>query len=85
MRKFIGNPKIKTDLEQCEQIMEYAIAFCQYINTGGSVCEFTSTMVDKIIDCAMILKADRDFTYKYIGKDIPMYNPDGSKAEMILN
>ena len=85
MRKFIGNPKIKTDLEQCEQIKEYAIAFCQYINAGGNVCDFTSTMVDKIIDCAMVLKADRDYSYKYLGKDIPKYNEDGSKAEFILN
>lgn len=85
MRQFVGNPIIKTDLEQCEQIKEYATAFCQYVNSGGNVCEFTSDMVNKIIDCAMILKADRDFTYKYIGKDIPMYNEDGTKAITIFN
>ena len=85
MRKFVGNPKIKSDLEQFEKIRNYAIAFCEYVNSGGCVCDFTSTMVDKVIDCAMLLKADRDKSYEYIGKDIPQYNPDGTKAELILN
>ena len=85
MREFVGNPKIKTDLEQFEKIRNYAIAFCEYVNSGGSVCDFTDKMIDKVIDCAMLLKADRDEMYSRIGIVVPIYNPDGTKAELIMN
>ena len=85
MREFVGNPKIKSDLEQFEKIRNCAIAFCEYVNSGGNVCDFTDKMIDKVIDCAMLLKADRDEMYSRIGIDVPIYNPDGTKAELIMN
>ena len=85
MRKFVGNPIIKQDLESFEKIRDSAIAFCQYINAGGVVCDFTQKMVDDVIDSAMKLKANRDFKYKYLGYDIPIYNDNGDKIISVLS
>ena len=85
MRKFVGNPIIKQDLESFEKIRDSAIAFCQYINAGGSVCDFTEKMINDVIDIVMKLKANRDFKYKYLGYDIPMYNDNGEKVKTALS
>lgn len=82
MRKFVGNPIIKEDLEVFEKIRDSSIAFCQFINGGGNICDFTNKMIDDVIDYAMKLKANRDYTYKYLGYEIPKYDDTGNK---ILN
>lgn len=85
MRNFVGNPMIKQDLEAFEQIREFAIAFCQYINAGGSTNDYTNALIDKVIDETMKLKANRDRLYKYCGYDIPMYDDTGVRISKILN
>lgn len=85
MRQFIGNPIIKEELEAFEKIKEYSIAFCQYINSGGNTCDFTDKMINEVIDCAMKLKANRDYLYKYCGYEIPKYDDNGTRINMIFN
>lgn len=85
MRNFVGNPIIKQNLEEFMKIRDCAIAFVQYVDTGGNTCEFTNRMIDEVIDSVMKLKANRDYIYQYIGKTVPQYNEDGSRAKILIN
>lgn len=85
MRKFTGNPIIKQNFEEFMKIRDCAIAFVQYIDTGGNTCAFTDRMIDEVIDSVMKLKANRDYVYEYMGKDIPQYDAQGMKTKIILN
>lgn len=85
MRYFVGNPIIKQDLEAFEEIRDYAIAFCQFVNAGGSSCDYTNELINKCIDEVMKLKANRDYVYKYLGYEIPVYDEQGLKIQKIIN
>ena len=64
-----------------EQLREFAIAYVQYVQNGGCICAFTSNMVDKTIDVAMKLKANRDWLLATSNKPVPVYDEYGDRIK----
>jgi len=65
--------------ELFEELREYAIAYVQYVQNGGCICQWTTTMVDKTIDVAMKIKANRDWMLESCHEPVPAYNEYGDR------
>ena len=71
----------KEDQMIFEELREYAIAYVQYVNNGGTISNYTDTLVDKTIDAVMRLKANRDYVNEICGKEIPKYDKNGNRKQ----
>lgn len=67
--------------EYFHQIREYSIAYCVYVDNGGTISTFTDNMVDNIIDIAMKLKASRDYIDTCLGREIIKYDKEGNRKQ----
>lgn len=67
--------------EYFRQIREYSIAYCVYVDNGGTISNFTDNMVDNIIDIAMKLKATRDYLAEYWGEEVIKYDKEGNRKQ----
>ena len=71
----------KQDQAYFEELREYAIAYVQYVNNGGTISRYTDVLIDKTIDVVMKLKANRDYVNELCGKEVPKYDKDGNRKQ----
>lgn len=55
----------RQDEEYFEELRDYAIAYCQYVKSGGCISNYSDSLIEKTIDVVMKIKANRDFVCGY--------------------
>lgn len=75
----------KEDYELMNELRNYTISYCTFVESGGHIGNFTEVLLNKTIAIATKIKANRDFTAKCLQHDIPSEEQECETAMSILN
>lgn len=68
-----------------QEMRNYAIAYCTFVEAGGQIGTYADVLVNKAIAVATKIKVNRDYVDEYLGKDIPSEEQECSIADSILD
>ena len=73
------------DYELMNELRNYAITYCTFVESGGKVGDFADVLLNKTIAVATKIKVNRDYVAEYLHRDIPTEKQECDTAISILN
>lgn len=72
------------DYELMNELRNYAITYCTFVESGGQVGDFADVLLNKTIAVATKIKVNRDYIAECLLKDIPTEEEECKTAVSIL-
>ena len=73
------------DYELMNELRNYTISYCTFVESGGKVGDFVDVLLNKTIAVATKIKANRDYIAECLGRDIPTEEEECRTALSILD
>ena len=75
----------RENYELMNEIRNYAISYCTFVESGGHIGDFPDALINKTIAVATKMKVNRDYVAECMLKDIPTEERECEIATSILN
>lgn len=73
------------DYELMNELRNYAITYCTFVESGGQIGDFADVLLNKTIAVATKIKENRDYIDGCLGRQIPTVKQECDTAMAILS
>lgn len=74
----------KEDYKLMLELKDYVTSYVTFVQNGGSICDYSETLLNKCISLCIKIKYNRDYVAELCGKDIPSEEQEIENALLLL-